>query len=154
MEDNNLNWLISIAYSMEILQSTKLSFLKYSDLVSMNDLSDAFNTIENKTVKGYGIEQWAAYTAEVLELNATKFGEFFFAGIDPDEEVLLITDPGQMKEVMFRFSVKELFSFANWYERYMKYEFYDFSQYTVIFPNLNTIRFYHDNGVIVEYAVL
>lgn len=153
MTADNKHWIISNEEAIRQLQSTRLNFLKYGDLVDLNGLDGAMAKIDTKVENSYGMHLWNEYVSGELEMDVEAFGRFFLANIDPEETVILITDPGQMKGITFRFLVKELVPFAEWYTQYMKSEFYDFSQYTVIFPNLNTVRFYHDEGVLYEYII-
>jgi len=64
----------------------------------------------------------------------------FFTNVNASELVFLITDKGHDNGWVFRFYMNEFMTFSKWYEEYFNRDFFQFSDYLVVFPSLNRIR--------------
>lgn len=140
------NWIITRERGMEILKPTKLGYLNYEDLITLNALHNAMQYVE--------------HICEVRDVSyigsrdgAQSFKDFFLADIGPGEEVLLITDPLHDEKVLAYFKTEDLFDVCNWYEATLKWSFFDYSDYCLIIPRLNLIKFLHDEPIVIVYKV-
>lgn len=148
-----MKWILSRTAAIESLKDTQLNFVKYSDLVNFNALWDTMGEISNKRFKRKKIPDWIDYQLGKKDLSREDFYRFFFNDLDESEVVLIVTDEGHRKEWVFKIFVHEFMAFSEWHEEYFCMDFFQFSDYLVVFPDLNKIRYMHDEGLIMEYEV-
>ncbi|SHN08287.1 hypothetical protein [Chitinophaga sp. CF418] len=151
IEDNK--WVISSETAMESLSKTKLNFLTYSDLTYLNSLYSALQTVNNEYHRKQ-IPNWYLFTTGQQELGVSDFKSFFFDGIDDTEQVFLFSDEGHDNGCFFIFDANDLISFSYWYEQRFNMNFFQFSDYILIVPRLDIIKFNDDEGGINEFIIL
>ncbi|OMP75159.1 hypothetical protein [[Flexibacter] sp. ATCC 35208] len=153
MENAYCQWVIESKTAITHLQCTKLRFLKYEDLAYENYLVNAMESVRH-TYERKQIYDWYCFASGERDLTIQDFKEHFLAGINQEEHLLLFTDEGHSKKWLFIILVKEFDIFASWYEDYFNREFYEFSEYVLIFSHLDKVIFNDDEGGINEFVVL
>ncbi|NML37504.1 hypothetical protein HHL17_09910 [Chitinophaga sp. G-6-1-13] len=154
MNTEHSRWVLSRERAIEELQTTKLKFLTYSDLIYSNSLFEKMERIDNKDLKRTIIPTWCRYQNEEMELKNEDFFSFFFGDIGMEELTFLITDEGHDNGWVFQFLVKDFAGFSKWYEASFARDFFQFSDYLVVYPSLNMIRLLDDEGGINQLVVL
>lgn len=153
MEDNYNKWIIDSNVVMDRLKSTKLGFLKYEDLTYENYLMKSIGEVDHKYERRQ-TSNWYDFTSGRCDLTVQRFKEHLLRGISSEEHFLLFTDEGHGMKWLFTLLVNDLDNFADWYEDYFNREFYEFSEYVLIFPNLDMVIFNDDEGGINEFLIL
>jgi hypothetical protein len=151
--DNFKSYFIEPDEVNKILQASKLDFLSYNSLLGENILCENFRNQGKFKHRRAQIPHWNDFETEKHELDQELFYNYFLSDLKIDQVIVLITDEGIRQNHAFKFKIFEFYLFSDIYENFFSMEFFQFSFYLAVIPDINTVRFLDENGGINEFIV-
>ena len=151
-----IKWGVNVSDLQKYISNTKFSFLTYNSFISENNLYGEMEKRVDKEYLFYEIEDWLSFQSGEKDLSKEDFFNFFLHDVDSNQLILLFTEEGMSikNNCFFKFHCSDFVKFSTWYEDYFSMDFFQFSYYLLLCPQLNKIKFLDDEGGMHVYKMI